>query len=291
MKKCIYILLTIEFIILDIFCFIEIISGQAYKNEGWFLLIGVLFTAILLFTIPKLWIEGILDYEPSMSIYATISEIILYVTPLVLFVLILIDYKKIMIYDIKCVLFIFSLALAPILELIRHKIENNYEPKTKEIKEDKIDKLRREYKEREEIIRFFENHAKEKETKINKENIFYNEQLKKCTPCEKEYYNLLYELYSDKYYIETQIYLRSMYPKMGAPNNRIDIVFFEKPNYSPILLVEIQDSTHKSHARAQSDKGLKEFCESNNIKLQRIYTTFGCNKKSIKNLIDKKLAE
>lgn len=132
----------------------------------------------------------------------------------------------------------------------------------------------------------------EEKLKLDYSNVnFYKEQWGKCTNCEKEYYDLLYNLFGNSYKIKTQVYLRSMFPKMKAPNNRIDIVFFDKNYDYPILLIEIQDSSHKSHARAQSDKGLKDFCENNNIKLQKLYTTFGCNGKSIKNLINKKLAE
>lgn len=302
MKKIIYILLIIEFIILDIFCFLEIISGNAYTNEGWFFLISTLFTAILLFTIPKLWIENILDYEPAKNTFITIIEILLYSTPIILFVFILLEYKTIMIYDIKCILFIFTLVLAPIFELSRHKIENNYTRNQKQKEEPKTDILKKEYTEKEkqqiqkdEIIQIIEEHEKEKNIKLNKEilkeNIFYNEQLNKCTNCEKEYYKVLYELYGDKYNIETQVYLRSMFHKMGAPNHKIDMVMIEKDTDNITLLIEINDSTHKNKLRVLRDKELKEFCNQNHIPLQTLYTKYDCIKSSIKKVIDKKLAE
>lgn len=125
-----------------------------------------------------------------------------------------------------------------------------------------------------------------------KENSFFNEQLNKCTNCEKEYYKILYKLFNENYQIETQVYLRSMFPKMKAPNHKIDIVFKTKNYEKPILLIEINDETHNKRTLTKlRDKELKEFCNEHNIKLQAIWTKFDINEKSIYNLIKKRLSE
>lgn len=123
------------------------------------------------------------------------------------------------------------------------------------------------------------------------EKEFYQEQLNKCTKCEKVYYKTLYKKYSKDYTIKSQIYLRSMFPKMGAENLLIDLVFFDKKTNKPTLLIEINDKTHKDLLRKSRDNELREFCYKHNIKLQFLYTTFGCVPEKIYRIIDKKLGE
>ena len=83
-----------------------------------------------------------------------------------------------------------------------------------------------------------------------------------------------------------------MFPRKGAPNDRIDIVFKDKQWEEPILLIEINDKTHsKNLVTKMRDKDLKEFCQEHNIKLQALWTKFGVNKYSIIKLIDKRLKE
>lgn len=158
--------------------------------------------------------------------------------------------------------------------------EENQENKTKVIHEFTINK-----KYDDEIPTF-------EELVKNNNQEFYNQQIKKCTKCEKIFYDTLYKKYSNKYKLETQVYLRSMFPRMGAENDKIDIVFRDKQTNYPILLVEINDESHnRNKLRKMRDKDLKEFCATNNIKLQFLWTRYGCNEKSIYNLIDNKLKE
>lgn len=154
---------------------------------------------------------------------------------------------------------------------------------------DEIDyrKIEKERKERQKQIEKLKDEKKIEKLKQD----FYNEQLERCTKCEKVYYETLYKKYSDKYTIKAQVFLRSMYAGYGAENHKIDIVFFNKQTDKPELLIEINDYTHKDLLRKARDKDLKEFCNINKIKLQFLYTKYGCTPKSIYRVIDKKLQE
>ncbi len=126
----------------------------------------------------------------------------------------------------------------------------------------------------------------------NENQEFYNKQINKCSKSEKIFYDTLYKRYGEKYNLEAQVYLRSMFPRMGADNDIIDIVFRHKYSNNPILLIEINDESHnRNKLRKMRDKDLKAFCAANNIKLQFLWTRYGCNEKSVYNLIDKKLSE
>lgn len=124
------------------------------------------------------------------------------------------------------------------------------------------------------------------------DKIFYNIQIEKLTKTEKLYYDILYKNFKDEYRIETQVYLRSMYPRKNAPNLKIDIVFKDKKWELPILLIEINDETHNRRKLTKlRDKDLKQFCQEHNIKLQALWTRYDINERSICKLIKKKLEE
>lgn len=131
-----------------------------------------------------------------------------------------------------------------------------------------------------------------KHTEVDDESLKYEKYTKHITKTEKAYFDILWKRYKDDYDLETQVYLRSMFPGMHAENLIIDIVFKNKKNHKPVLLLEINDETHnKNKIRRMRDVELKEFCSKNNIKLQALWTRYGINEKSIYNLIDKKLLE
>lgn len=124
------------------------------------------------------------------------------------------------------------------------------------------------------------------------DKIFYNKQIEKLTKTEKLYYDILYKNFKDEYRIETQVYLRSMYPRKNAPNLKIDIVFKDKKWELPILLIEINDETHNRRKLTKlRDKDLKKFCQEHNIKLQALWTRYDINERSICKLIKKRLEE
>lgn len=124
------------------------------------------------------------------------------------------------------------------------------------------------------------------------DKIFYNKQIEKLTKTEKLYYDILYKNFKDEYRIETQVYLRSMYPRKNAPNLKIDIVFKDKKWELPILLIEINDETHNRRKLTKlRDKDLKQFCQEHNIKLQALWTRYDINERSICKLIKKRLEE
>ena len=120
----------------------------------------------------------------------------------------------------------------------------------------------------------------------------YEEQLDKCTKCEKVYYKMLYKNYHEKYLIKTQVYLRSLFPGYKAENFRIDIVFRNLDDKETIALIEINDGSHsRDLLRSARDKELKEFCNDNDINLITLWTKYGCKEKSICNYIDRKIEE
>lgn len=185
---------------------------------------------------------------------------------------------------------------------ISKAIEDNIEKQQQiyENKKSQREKVIREYEENQQnktkVIRNFtlgtQNDYDISQEYKNENQEFYNKQINKCSKSEKIFYDTLYKRYGEKYNLEAQVYLRSMFPRMGADNDIIDIVFRHKYSNNPILLIEINDESHnRNKLRKMRDKDLKAFCAANNIKLQFLWTRYGCNEKSVYNLIDKKLSE
>lgn len=199
------------------------------------------------------------------------------------FIFFIIKNHKIILIILTIIIILLTLTITISIYIIK-KIRKNKSNEIKENQQNNEDKIYNKQKE----------YSKEKISNynINIEQIRYENQIKKLTKTEKAYFDVLWKKYHEYYKLETQVYLRSMFPGSGAPNLNIDIVFKNKENDYPILLIEINDETHnKFKLRRMRDNELKTYCLQNKIKLQTLWTRFDINENSIYKLIDKRLSE
>ncbi len=113
------------------------------------------------------------------------------------------------------------------------------------------------------------------------------------TNCEKYYYKIIKEEFETKYDIFPQVPLSSVIKKNKDFEKQyqnelfriIDFGIFEKETQKPLLLIEINDKTHKQQNRIKRDNKIKEICNNANIKLITFWTDENKNKEYIINKI------
>lgn len=126
------------------------------------------------------------------------------------------------------------------------------------------------------LIRKFKKSNVKPETKnlplYNKKNLITNN--------EKIFYNKLKSIINDTYLIQTQVNLATIIKK-NYNNYRINELFrnidfgiFDKNTYEPLILIELNDSTHKLKDRYQRDQKVKEILKIANIPLITFYSTY-----------------
>lgn len=114
------------------------------------------------------------------------------------------------------------------------------------------------------------------------------------TKIEREFFTVFKETVGDKYIVQPQVNLASIITKESESFTRhnelfrnIDFGIFTKEEYTPLLLIEINDSTHKQPDRIARDKKVKEICEEAEIPLITFWTEYGINKEYIRNRFKK----
>ncbi len=111
---------------------------------------------------------------------------------------------------------------------------------------------------------------------------------------ERKFYNILKTL-ENEHTIIPQLNLASIIKKKN--NNRyytelfrnIDFAIFDKDMNKLLLLIEINDSTHKKYKRKDRDLKVKKICNDVNIKLLTFYTNYPNEKDYVLNRIKKVL--
>ena len=117
-------------------------------------------------------------------------------------------------------------------------------------------------------------------TKQNQNRYITKESL--TTECENKFYKILKDNFSDKYEIHPQVPLSSVIEKQKTFDNQyqnelyriIDFGIFSKDTLKPLLLIEINDKTHKNKERIERDNKVKEICEIANIELITFWTDY-----------------
>lgn len=125
-----------------------------------------------------------------------------------------------------------------------------------------------------------------------KENLYYKKEF--MTQCELSFYNKLKELEKEEYKIVPQINLASIIYKQnkGFQNElfrNIDFAVFDKNFKNILLLIELNDSSHKKAYRNKRDLKVKQICSKANIKLITFYTNFPNEKEYILNRIKEEI--
>jgi len=111
---------------------------------------------------------------------------------------------------------------------------------------------------------------------------------------ERKFYNILKTL-ENEYTIIPQLNLASVIKKKN--NNRyytelfrnIDFAIFDKNMNKLLLLIEINDNTHKKYKRKDRDLKVKKICNDVNIKLLTFYTNYPNERNYVLNRIRKVL--
>lgn len=146
-----------------------------------------------------------------------------------------------------------------------------------------------------EIIKFLakllnaQDESNKQETK--QENLYKAKNL--MTKNELVFYNKLKEL-EYEYKIVPQLNLGTVIQKTtkGYRNElfkNIDFAIFSNDFSKLLLLVELNDSTHKQSKRRKRDKRVKEICSKANIKLITFYTTYPNEKEYVVNRIKQEI--
>ena len=115
----------------------------------------------------------------------------------------------------------------------------------------------------------------------NKNNNQYHEK-NLLTKNEMYFFEIIKKNFSDKYIIMPQVNLASIIEKnKNYPTQyqnelfrNVDFGIFDKKTTKPLLLIEINDSTHNQYKRKERDKKVKEICEKAQIKIINFYTNY-----------------
>lgn len=117
------------------------------------------------------------------------------------------------------------------------------------------------------------------------------------TDCEMYFYKILENNFSAKYKIQTQVNLASIINKeidnkfINELFRNIDFGIFDKETLKPLLLIEINDSTHKNPDRYERDLKVRKILEESKIKLITFYTSYENKENYVTNRIIKSLPE
>lgn len=110
---------------------------------------------------------------------------------------------------------------------------------------------------------------------------------------EYEYYKIFNAYFGDRYIILPQINLASIIDKEGEGFRselfrNVDFGVFDY-NYSPILLIEINDNTHFRKDRIERDKKVNAICKNAGIPLVTFWTKDGIDNQVIYKTLSKYL--
>ena len=123
----------------------------------------------------------------------------------------------------------------------------------------------------------------------------YQKRQNLVTECEREFYVLLYLAVGDGYAIFSQVSLNSIIDKrlQGAFRNElfrtIDFVIANKMTSEPLVLVELNDATHKKAERKLRDQKVAEICAAAQMPLVTFWTTDTHSVESVKAALSKYL--
>ncbi len=129
----------------------------------------------------------------------------------------------------------------------------------------------------------------------NKNEFLYN--LKDCllTETEKKYLTGVFKVLPEGYKLQSQVNLASIIERTDGSKfqnelyRNIDACIFDK-NYKPIILIEINDSTHNAASRIERDKKVQMICEEAGIQIVKFWTKYGVNLDYMKKRIDEAIA-
>ena len=114
---------------------------------------------------------------------------------------------------------------------------------------------------------------------------------------EKYFYDILEQNFGYEYKVQTQVNLASIITKIDNYKyqnelyRNIDFGIFDKNTLKPLLLIEINDSTHKNSKRYKRDMKVREIISEAKIKLITFYSSYKNETKYVVERIKKSLNE
>lgn len=112
------------------------------------------------------------------------------------------------------------------------------------------------------------------------------------TKSEINFYKKLNNAYKEKYIIQCQINLASIIYKINNDKYRselfrnIDYGLFEKETFKPLIMIELNDQTHKNKKRYIRDLKVRDILQQANIPLITFYTEYENKENYITKRID-----
>ena len=125
----------------------------------------------------------------------------------------------------------------------------------------------------------------------------YDKKESLITSYEKYFYDIFEKNFGDKFKIQTQVNLASVVNKIDSSKYRnelfrnVDFGFFDKETLKPLLLIEINDSTHKIKSRYQRDLKVREILQAAKINLITFYSFYENKEEYIVNKISNLLID
>lgn len=125
----------------------------------------------------------------------------------------------------------------------------------------------------------------------------YHIKVKTITDNEKYFLDIIKKHFGKDYDIRVQVPLSSIIEKekdfenqyQNELNRVIDIGIFDKETTYPLLLIEINDSTHHRKDRQVRDAKVKNICEQANLKLIAFWTEYSNTEEYVFNRINENL--
>lgn len=134
---------------------------------------------------------------------------------------------------------------------------------------------------------------------INVQQPKYNLKKKTITDNEKYFLDIIRKHFSKQYEIRPQVPLSNIIEKtktfpreyQNELNRIIDIGIFDKDTTEPLLLIEINDSTHEQKRRKERDDKVKELCQNVELPLIFFWLKYSNTEQYIVEKISKKLTK
>ena len=196
-------------------------------------------------------------------------------------------------YNIECVLLLTIALMIFIVRLIIKIIKNkkiHLVKKEKNIipkdEEEQLDEYQRQM-----ILKSIENYVEEIKLRDSQKQTYHAKDM--LTECEKQFLTRLNNIFKDKYIIQPQIPLRMIIDKdgnsfAGELNRYIDFGIFDH-NYKLLVLIELNDKSHKTKERYERDLKVQDICKQANIPLITFWTYGNQTDENIRYIIEKEI--
>ncbi len=130
---------------------------------------------------------------------------------------------------------------------------------------------------------------------MNTNNYLYDAKRSLISKSEQPFYTAILSSVPDDYCVFPQINLASFISRMDGARfhnelfRNVDFLITDS-NFSPKLIIEINDQTHMTSDRKERDEKVRMICEEAGIPILKLWTSYGVNPEYIKKRIDETLA-